>query len=369
MTNISKFSDVYIKTKEKIKQILSELKIMDTAIFDYNLSLLSPIKTGGKCACFLKINSKQKLIKLINILLKENVKFYIVGNCSNILFNDGFLNFLIIKLDKGFDKIEVLKGKQALKIKCGPAVNLQKFIIYLADFNVDFSFAAGIPGTVGGAVIGNSGSNKIGINDFVKKIEYISLKNISNHVLNNLTSNSFNAFFKDNNKSIDSSCNNNFNFKIANIKTKTLNNKDYKYRALVINDLLVLTGVYFELDFSIKQVEYKNFILGNNKIEILNNIRKKIKEKKASQPVRRKSLGCFFKNPSDSIFAGKLIEDAGFKGFKFGDAKVSLKHANYLLNVGNASSQDILTLSKIIKYYIKEKYNINLEYEIKLMGF
>ena len=371
-------------TVNKIEKILNMLNLTDSAKFNYNLSNISSLRVGGRCACFVKVDKRQDLLRLFDKLNKDkSINYLIVGSCSNILFNDGYLDLLIIKLGKDFNylKLEKYKNKNKNKYKnknydcsftlvVGAAFNLQKFIIFSAKYGFDFSFLAGIPGTVGGAVIGNSGTSYLGINSVVKKIRYLAYNKIKSD------------------KGLDRF--------ILKYKSKFLTPKDFDYRKLKIENLIVLTDVYFKNLFDLQNhnKDSKNDVFPENCYEnlknfktlktlkniemvdehirkdILKKISEKIKEKKEKQPYNSFNAGCFFKNPDNiKLSAAQLIEKCGFKGFKFGGARVSPKHANFIENFKDATAKDIFILSKIIKYYIKDKYNIDLEYEIKLVGF
>jgi UDP-N-acetylmuramate dehydrogenase len=103
--------------------------------------------------------------------------------------------------------------------------------------------------------------------------------------------------------------------------------------------------------------------------EIFNKIRSKIKQKKMEQPLAGKNAGCFFKNPGNTgSTSGELIDACMFKGFSYGGACISEKHANFIDNFNNASSKDIFVLSKIVRDSVKDKYGIELEYEVVLVG-
>lgn len=314
---------------EKIKTILAELGLLDSAVFDFNLASLSSFKAGGRCTCFLRIDSRDKLIPVLKKLNKDkSIEIFIIGGCTNVLFNDGSLDILVIQLGKDFDYIDIKSGSH---LKAGASVNLQKFIVSAAGYGYDFSFAAGIPGTVGGAVAGNSGAEGICINEKVEEIRYLV--------------------------SCDKS--------IVKEKIKKITSSDISYRMLKLKKMILLTDIYFKIPTEAQSLKNSR----TSKEEILKKIRDRIKEKKNKQPVNLPGAGCFFKNPANACYtAGELIDRCGLKGFRFGGASVSEKHANFI-NSSNASARDIHTLSEIIKQYVKDKYNINLENEVKLVGF
>jgi UDP-N-acetylmuramate dehydrogenase len=246
-----------------------------------------------------------------------------VGGCTNILFNDGFLDICVIKPGRDFDFVlRTESSKSWTCLHAGASCSLQKLVVEAARLGCDLSFLAGIPGTVGGAVLGNCGNKKTGIVEFVEKIEFISTE--KNGPL---------------------------------IRERTLNAGDYSYRFFNKGNLKVLTDVYLKIP------------AGSDRNSIFKKIRHTIKEKKAAQPTKALSAGCFFKNPGPDISAGELIDRCGLKNFMFGGARVSVKHANFIENAGNATARDIFILSKIIKHYVVQRFNIELEYEVRLAGF
>jgi UDP-N-acetylmuramate dehydrogenase len=290
----------------------------ENGVLNFDVSSLTSIGTGGRCLYFLKIENRKSLLDAVIKLTENSVKFTVIAGGTNILFNDGFLNIAVLKLGKEFDYLQFAKTP---KITAGAACNLQKFIVGCARHGYDFSFMAGIPGTVGGAVMGNSGGNKNFLNDCLQKIRYVAVNN-----------------------------------NMVEDKTIEIKNAS-RYRYFHIADLTVLTDIT---------------LLGKKEDRelIFKKIRKNIKIKKASQPLNSKNAGCFFKNIKDcNLRTGEIIDKCGLKNFSYGGARISNKHANFLENYSNASSKDILILSKIIKYFVKSGFKKELEYEVRMIGF
>lgn len=287
--------------------------------FNVSTLRLSYIKTGGKALCYFRADRIKDLMKMIEICTKNKIRFVIIGDCTNVLFSDSYIDMVLIKLGTDFDYI---KFSDEDEIIAGSACSLSRFIIKAAAAGYDFSTLSGIPGTLGGSIIGNSGSRDTGICDFVKKVSYIA----------------------DNNGEIVE-------------KNVSLDKSNFSYRNLNIPDLIALAGVTASAGKSSKN-------------DILKNIKDKIKNRKMTQPVNTRSLGCFFKNIKDyPRSAGELIEECGFKGFTYDGARVSEKHANFIENFKSATSNDIFVLSKIVQDAVMKKFDVKLEYEIKLIGF
>ncbi|MCL4386480.1 MAG: UDP-N-acetylmuramate dehydrogenase [Cyanobacteria bacterium] len=304
---------------EEIKTYLNTIKIKDLEIFyDYEIRNLSTFRQQGKCFIFIIAHTEDALLLLLNFLNENNVKYYIIGRGSNTLINDNCKD-IIIKPGRSFDFIEFYDNGL---IAAGASCILGKFINRCYKNNYDFSFLAGIPGTIGGAVYGNCGNKIMAICDYIESME--CLRFLKNKIIK------------------------------ERIKIKPLN---YGYRFLKIENLAVITKVFFKKEKVQKEL-------------IFINIRDKVRAKKISQPLNTFNCGCFFKNPLNSIkTAGQLIDSLGLKGFAYGGAAVSKKHANFIENKESASSEDIYDLSKIIKGLVSDNFKINLEYEVKLVGF
>lgn len=301
---------------KKVKELLKDINIKETC-FDYDTSKLTSLKIGGRSFCFVTVESRDILLNLLGICIENDAGFEIIGDGTNILLNDDYLNMVFIRLDGEFNYIKFKKNGE---IVAGAAYKMTRFVIKTAKLGYDFSFLGGIPGTIGGGVIGNSGDKNQGICNYISRVKYISRSKLEERVLN----------IKD--------CN-------------------YRYRHFYVPDMLVLTDVVLKADLLEKRA-------------VLQKVRKRIKRKKLNQPVDTKNAGSFFKNlPGYPIPIGRMIEECGLKNFHYGGAKVSGKHANFLENYKNAAAKDILVLSKIIRDIVREKFNKELEYEVKMIGF
>ena len=302
-----------------LKTYFKTTKIENTEIyFDYNIRNISTFRINGKCQIFIIVNSDKALLTLLNILHERNIKYFVIGGGSNTLVNND-CSEVIVKLGKKFDFIEYAANGL---ITSGASCISGKFVTKCYKNKYDFSFLAGIPGTIGGAVFGNCGNRIEAVCDYIESIECF-------RVLRN---------------------------KVSKEKIK-LNRSNYGYRFLKIDFLSVITRINFKKEMLEKELIYIK-------------IRENIRLKKEVQPMGSFSCGCFFKNPLNSNkTAGQLIESLGLKGFTFGGAIVSRKHGNFLENNGTASAEDVYNLAKIIAGIVFENYKIRLEYEVKLVGF
>ena len=266
-------------------------------------------KVGGEAICMVFPDSTENLIKLITYIRENNVKYKIVGNGSNLIFNDELYNGIIIKLDC-FDKL-VINEKI---VTAGSGYNLVKLALKTAKLGLTgLEFATGIPGSVGGAVYMNAGAYNSDMGYVVSKIEVLT----------------------------------------PDLKIETIYNKDlnfhYRMSFLQLNPEYICLNATFHLKKGQEDT-------------ILEIIEERKKRRIISQPLEYPSAGSVFRNPQDD-FAGRLIEELGYKGKYLGGAQVSEKHANFIINKNNASAKDIRNLILDIKNQVKEKYNVDLKVE------
>ncbi len=277
--------------------------------FDYDISKECSMGVGGRVSAFISADNFRELSEVYLLAAKNKTRFIIMGAGTNIVFNGGFLDMIVVKLGKGFSGI----GIREAEIEAGAGLSLQKFVVEAARNGYDLSTLAGIPGTLGGAVCGNSGD----ICRSVVSIDCMTEK--------------------------------------GGREAVELSREDFGYRHLNINGIKAILSIRFRAPKGDRDV-------------LFNKVRDRIKQKKAAQPTQEKSAGCFFKNPYGHS-AGELIQACGFKGFKYGEAGVSKKHANFIINLGRATAEDIYVLSRIIYDKVYSHYNIKLENEVRMIGF
>ena len=286
-------------------------KILSKILLNYDMGKSTWFRTGGKAKGYCIVNSLKDLSTIVSYC--DQIKYYIIGVGSNLLVRDSGFDGLIIKLGRDFNKIEINNNT----LSVGAAVldlNLAKF----ASKNSikDFEFFSGIPGTIGGAVKMNAGCFGSQTSDNLKRVL----------IINQLG------------------------------KIKFINVEDLKlaYRTSNINDKTVV----LKADFKFEYASHEEIIYKNNSIKM---------KREKSQPLKEKTSGSTFKNPPGE-YAAQLIEKAGCKGIKVGDASVSTIHANFIINNGNANASDIENLGNMVIKKVKESFGINLEWEIKVLG-
>ncbi|MDR3113739.1 MAG: UDP-N-acetylmuramate dehydrogenase [Endomicrobium sp.] len=277
------------------------------------LSAHSSFKIGGAADFFIEISNENALMEFLKIASENGLKYFILGGGTNILFSDTGYRGAIIKLVGDFKKIKI-KDEE---IYCGSGALLTAVLKKAAENRLcGLQCAAGIPGTVGGAVFGNAGDKSGFIGAAVKSIEIID----------------FNGFEK----------------KIL----KENNLPSFEYRKSGLENCIIT-----KVNFLLKK-EAGNGILK----EILESVKKRAK----NQPMAMPCAGCIFKNPA-GFSAGRLIDEAGLKGTRTGGAEISEIHANFIVNFGGAKSKDVLELISLAEKAVKEKFNIDLELEIKIV--
>lgn len=280
-----------------------------------NLSKHTTYRVGGPTKVLVYPKNKAKLILLLKELKNKKIKYKILGNGSNTLFSDMEYNGVIIKLNC-FDKITVFKNV----IRAEAGVSLIKLTnIAMKRSLAGLEFASGIPGTVGGAVFMNAGAYKSDMGYIVKSIKVLT----------------------------------------PNFEVITMTNKELKFHYRT--SFLQKNPNYICLEVTL-QLEK------GNKEAIQEVIKDRRERRLASQPLEYPSAGSVFRNP-ENMFAGKLIEDLGLKGYSIGGAKISEKHANFVVNYNNATSQNIKDLIDLIKSKVKEEYNVDLKVEQEFVNW
>ena len=285
-------------------------------IFQERLSKYSWFNLGGPAKIMFKPESVEQLTNFLKYVNKSNdpMKVTCLGAGSNTLIRDGGFNGVIVKLSSKFSYINILE-ENVLEVGAG---TLDKTLSRYAAENsiVNFEFLSCIPGSVGGAIIMNSGC----YGDEISNI-FISLKAID------------------------------YNGNIREIKNDEIK---FVYRGTNLPEDLIILSVKLH---AIKGD--KNLI--NEKISNYS------QKKKESQPSQIKTCGSTFKNPKDKK-AWKLIKNSNGNLLSFGKASISKKHSNFFVNEGGASSNDIEKLIYFVRQNVFEKYKINLDLELKIIG-
>jgi UDP-N-acetylmuramate dehydrogenase len=299
-----------------IETVMNEINNKTASLCFMNESLKkhTTYGIGGPADLMIFPKSKQDLIKVIEIINENKIQLTILGSGSNVLVSDNGIRGAVISLKNSLKQIEV--DDNILYAECGTM--LGKIVKHAVKNNlIGLENLNGVPGTLGGALIMNAGAWGGEISENLIHVEVINSKS-----------------------------------EIQKIQKKDLN---FSYRQSSFNKDDILLSAKFNLKKADKDIIKENFIEAQS-------------GRKKSQPLNKRSAGSLFKNPKNNS-AGKLLDEAGLKGFSIGDAKISEKHANFFINDGDATSKDMLMLIKKAHKEVKDKFNINLSLEVKLMGF
>ncbi|MDO9465146.1 MAG: UDP-N-acetylmuramate dehydrogenase [bacterium] len=306
-------------TKELCNLIKGEIR------FNELLSKHTSFRIGGHADVWIYPKDISDIKNTLMFCNSYNIPVTILGGGTNVLISDKGIRGVVLNLEHGLCDIKI-KGE---RITCGTGALLSKLLKQSARKELTgLEFTAGIPGTVGGAVSMNAGTKKnqkskiknqnleyMGIGDLVESVKVIDMNgNISELGKNDLS----------------------FGYRKSNL---------YEY-------------IIVEAELKLKRGKEK---------EINDRISRLLEHKKSTQVLDIPSAGCIFKNP-DIHSSGRLIDKAGLKGLVIGDAQISEKHANFIVNNGNAKAQDVLELIKKIKLTVFEKTGVKLEEEIKVIG-
>ena len=281
-----------------------------------NLSNYSWFNLGGRAEYFYKANNINELIKFLGEVEEKKLKTLIIGAGSNTLFRDKGVKGAVIKLGKDFSYTKLV-DKDTIEV--GASTLDRKIANFAKDNNLgNLEFLSCIPGSLGGAIIMNSGCYEHDISQVLLSIKAIDKK------------------------------------KLSEIEIKKDDIK-FLYRGTNLSQELIITSA--KLRGVIKKKE-----------EIEKKQNSLIEMKKNSQPSQIKTCGSTFKNISKEKKAWMLIKESGCENYKEGDAMISQKHCNFFINNGNAKSADIENLIKKVKSKVYEKTGVNLELEIKIVG-
>ncbi|NGX56080.1 MAG: UDP-N-acetylenolpyruvoylglucosamine reductase [Candidatus Anoxychlamydiales bacterium] len=278
-----------------------------------NISLkeFTTFRIGGNAKYFVKVTNIEDLKNALIYAKKNNLKTFILAKGSNVVFDDRGFDGLVI-----LNKIDFINFHEN-EIETASGTSVAKFAIECSKRNLSgFEFAAPLPGSVGGAVYMNAGANNQQTFDTLINVTYL-----------------------------------NENFEIINFKKEDIN---FGYRYSIFQEM---KGVILSAKF---KLEYKENIIDHQ--------RDLIKKRTLTQPINTRNCGCIFKNPENN-FAAKLIDECDLKGFKIGGAKISEKHANFIVNENNAKASDVLNLIKHVKNIVYKKKNIRLHEEVRLIPY
>ena len=278
------------------------------------MSRHTTFRIGGEAACFIRISSEEQLRKLIPYFENVGIEYFVLGKGSNLLVGDKGYPGVILQISDACQQIEA-EGNR-LQVQAGAA--LSKVALFAMERGLEgLEFAAGIPGTVGGGVVMNAGAYGGEMKQVVESVRVLSSE--------------------------------------GEILTLDNDTMEFGYRTSIIRNR----------NFTVLSVTFR--LREGNREEIRARIEDFQKRRIEKQPLNYPSAGSTFKRP-EGYFAGKLIMDAGLRGFQIGDARVSDKHCGFVVNVGKATARDVTDVIEEVQEKVRERFGVSLEREVIYLG-
>lgn len=267
----------------------------------------SNMRVGGRAERVILFDNKLEIKEFLENNKIDKDKLFILGNGTNVLFGDAFMNKTFI-CTKNLKNITILENNR-LEVESG--ANIKNMLDVMKNNNLSgIESLTGIPGTIGGLIYMNGGAFGTEIFDFIESVEILDE-----------------------------------NLNIINLKKNEID-FSYRYSEFQKRNVIILSAI---------------FKLNNNFNE--NKVKEIKAEREAKHPLDKPSLGSTFKNPNGD-FAARLISECGLKNYNIGGAVISSKHPNFILNLGNASCSDIENIISFVKNEVNKKFNIKLNEEI-----
>ncbi|MFO7965022.1 MAG: UDP-N-acetylmuramate dehydrogenase [Desulfobacterales bacterium] len=298
----------------------------DGVRFDEPMNRHTYYRIGGPADALVTPQSRFELAALVTWCTSYGIPYRVLGNGSNILVKDGGIRGAVVDLSQCAGRIRIYAvSEEAVLVGAGGGVKLQRLCRYALKRGFGgMNFALGIPGTVGGAVRMNAGTQEGSIGERVTKIRFLLSTG-----------------------------------KCITVRSDQL---VFEYRRMGLANGCLNGGrpaVVLQVVFS---------LYPENAAFLKKEAEKLLENRRISQPPASKSAGCFFRNPASGISAGRLIDASGLKGYRVGDARVSPRHANFIINEGEATAEDVIRLMRYVQKRVSEKFNINLEPEVEIIG-
>lgn len=301
---------------ENIEKKLQEFLNRSDILKNEPMSKHTSFKIGGNAEYFIKIRAIENLKKVLVFANKNKIPVTIVGNGTNLLVKEGGIKGFVLKLELNGFKIKRNANDILITVESGMSLAALSAIA-LKEEIAGLEFISGIPGTIGGALRMNAGAYGSEMKDIVVKTKAMTYD--------------------------------------GKIKNFTLEEQNFSYRNSVFSN-----DEYIILETTVKLQKGK-------KEEIEEKIQEYSTARKSSQPYEYPNAGSTFKRKEGFITA-KLIDECGLKGYSVGEAEVSRKHAGFIINKGNATAEDVLELVDVVKTKVKEKFDVDIELEILVLG-
>lgn len=300
-------NDVYKKLEEVINK--------DIIKYEEPLAKHNTMKVGGPCRALVEVRTIEDIKNAIKFAKENNIKYYILGNGSDVFATDKGYDGLIIKIAKYFS--DVKRDGNFVIATAGIGMPRVAMFCYKEGLT-GMEFACGIPGTIGGGVRMNAGAYGSQMDAIVYETKYLDAD--------------------------------------GNIKILSKEDHNFGYRHSYFKDHPEC--VILETTFKMEE---------GNKEDIKSVMDKNTAARREKQPLEYANSGSTFKRP-EGYYVGQIIQESNLKGYNVGDAEVSTKHAGFVINKGNASAQDVMDVIKHVQEVIKKNYGVDLETEVIIIG-
>ena len=297
---------------ERVYDSLLKKIAKDNIYINEDMSKHTSIKIGGPADIFIKVKTIDELTYILGLANQEKKPITIIGNGTNLLVKDNGIRGIVLQLK--FDDIKIL-GEE---IEVGSGTKLGKLARIAANHSlIGLEFASGIPGTIGGAIAMNAGAYGSEFKDIVESTTYMD----------------------------------------SNLEIHTISNEEHKFE--------YRKSLFKANDYIILSTKLK--LARGDKTAITNKINEYSSKRRISQPMEYPNAGSIFKR-GNGFITSEIVDKCGLKGYNIGDAYVSEKHAGFIVNKGKATANDVLNLIDYIRRTVYEKYNFEIETEIKILG-
>ena len=302
------------KISSAIYEFISTYVPEEDILTEEPMSRHTTFRVGGEAQCFVRISDKEQLKKLIPYLRQVEVPYFILGNGSNLLVSDKGYEGVILQIGNKMNTITV----EGTHIRAQAGALLSQIAKCAYDKGLTgFEFASGIPGSIGGGVVMNAGAYG---GEMKQVVESVLVMDIQGEILE-LSGESM----------------------------------EFGYRTSIIKNR---PFIVLEVCLKLEQ---------GNKERIASDMEELAQKRREKQPLEYASAGSTFKRP-EGYFAGKLIMDAGLRGYSIGGAQVSDKHCGFVVNTGRASATDVAEVISEVQERVKDKFGVSLETEVIFLG-
>lgn len=300
--------------KKELVSKINQYIPMNRILVEEPMKLHTTFRVGGPARLFLKLESEKELQAVLALMKAEEEDYYLIGNGSNLLISDKGYDGVMIQLSKEFADVQV----EGECLYCEAGATLSAIArVALENSLTGFEFAAGIPGSLGGAIVMNAGAYGGEMKQVVESVRLMD--------------------------------------KEGNIFEKTCEEMHFSYRHSLIKE-----DSYIVLDAKLRLTKGEKSVIKEQMDQLALQRREK-------QPLEYPSAGSTFKRP-EGYFAGKLIQDAGLRGFRVGGAQVSEKHCGFVINKEQATAADIYHLIQEVRTRVAEEFGVTLETEVICLG-